>query len=225
MKKVIGNPQKINKFIINKIKNTKINYKYVKTQMDFKDQILNEINIENDVLDIGKGMREKYQHIHSKTIATLDMNDYGDYPDIIFDICDDLNPSLHENYDRIICLSILEHVYNPFLAVDNIFKMLKKDGILFGYVPFLFYYHAPNDLNFQDYFRFSKDALIYLLKDFQDLELFPIRGRASTPFLILFGKRWKTYIEKTKFNIFIDKFMNDDKNSKQTSGYFFIAKK
>ena len=225
MKKVIGNPQKTNKFIINKIKNTKINYKYVKTQMDYRDQILNEINIENDVLDIGKGMREKFQHIHSKTITTLDMNDFGDYPDIIFDICDDLNPNLHKNYDRIICLAILEHVYNPFLAVDNIFKMLKKDGILFGYVPFLYYYHAPDDLNFQDYFRFSKDALIYLLKDFQDLELFPIRGRASTPLHLLFGKRWKTYIEKTKFNIFIDKFMNDEKNSKQTSGYFFIAKK
>ena len=216
MKKVIGNPQKTNKFIINKIKNTKINYKYVKTQMDYRDQILNEINIENDVLDIGKGMREKSQYIHSKTMTTLDMNDFGDYPDIIFDLCDDLNPTLYENYDKIICLAVLEHVYNPFVAVDNIFKMLKKDGILFGFVPFLYYYHAPDDLNFQDYFRFSKDALIYLLKDFQDLELFPIRGRASTPLHLLFGKRWKTYIEKTKFNIFIDKFMNDEKNSKQT---------
>ena len=50
-------------------------------------------------------------------------------------------------------MGILEHVYDPFKAVNNIFKMLKKDGIIFGFAPYLYYYHAPNDLNFQDYFR------------------------------------------------------------------------
>ena len=225
MKKIIGNPQKTNKLIINKIKNTKINYKYMKNQNDFKDRILNEINIKDDVLDVGKAMGDKYEKINAKSTATLDINDFGDYPDIIFDICDEIDQSLNEKYDKIICMGILEHVYDPFKAVNNVFKMLKKDGVIFGMAPYLYYYHAPNDLNFQDYFRFSKDALIYLFKDFQELELFPIRGRVSTPLHLLFGKRWKTYVEKTKFNIFIDKFTSDEKNLKQCSGFNFIAKK
>ena len=225
MKKIIGNPQKANKFIINKINNTKINYKYMKNQNDFRDQILNEINIKDDVLDIGKAMRDKYEKINAKSTATLDINDFGDYPDIIFDICDELDQSLNEKYDKIICMGILEHVYDPFKAINNIFKMLKKDGIIFGFAPYLYYYHAPNDLNFQDYFRFSKDALIYLFKDFQDLELFPIRGSVFTPLGMQFGKRWTTLVEKTGFNIFIDKFMSDEKDLKQCSGFNFIAKK
>ena len=81
------------------------------------------------------------------------------------------------------------------------------------------------NLKFQDYFRFSKDALIYLLKDFKDLELFPLRGRYSHAFNIMFPGRWKNYIEKTGINIFLDKFASDEKNTTQCSGYFFIAKK
>ena len=80
-------------------------------------------------------------------------------------------------------------------------------------------------MKFQDYFRFSKDALAYLFKDFKDIELFPIRGRISSPLNILFAGRWKKYIEKTKINIFLDKLSSDEKNSIQCSGYNFIVKK
>ena len=57
-------------------------------------------------------------------------------------------------------------------AIDNLKKMLKEQGTIFGYVPYLYKYHAPNNLKFQDYFRFSKDALAYLFKDFNEVELF-----------------------------------------------------
>ena len=103
--------------------------------------------------------------------------------------------------------------------------MLKKNGVIFGYVPYLFYYHAPNDLKFQDYFRFSKDALTYLFKNFSEVELFPVRGRFSSPLNMLFGDKWKRYIEKTKINIFLDKFSKDEINYKQCSGFNFIIKK
>ena len=170
-------------------------------------------------------MREKFDKIKSKNLVTLDVNDFGDYPDIIFDICDDLHEDLCEKYDKIICIALLEHVYDPFKAVSNLKKMLKKDGTIYGYVPYLFYYHAPGDLKFQDYFRFSKDALAYLFRDFTNLEIFPVRGRISAPLNILFAGRWKKYIEKTKINILLDKFIGDRKNSEQCSGFNFIVKK
>ncbi len=170
-------------------------------------------------------MREKYKDIKSKQKETLDVNEFENYPDIIFDICDELDSSLIEKYDKIICLAILEHVYNPFLAVKNLKSMLKENGTIFGYVPYLYHYHAPSDLKFQDYFRFSRDALIYLFKDFSELKLFPIRGRISTPLNILFAGRWKRYAEKTPINILLDKFISDEKNIKQCSGFNFIAKK
>ena len=225
MIKKIGNPEIYNKELISKINKLEIDLYYIKNKSDFRERILNNINSDDFILDIGKGMREKFSKIKSNNIETLDVNQYEDYPDIIFDLCDKIDDSLYEKYDKIICLAILEHVYNPFLAVDNLKKMLKKNGTIYGYVPYLNYYHAPNDLKFQDYFRFSKDALTYLFKDFSNIKLFPIRGRFSTPLNIMFAGRWKKYIEKTSINIFLDKFSSDEKNIKQCSGFNFIINK
>ena len=225
MIKKIGNPYIHNKELISKIKKTEIDLYYIKNKSDFRDKIINSIDIKDSVLDIGKGMREKFSKIKSKNVETLDVNEYDDYPDIIFDLCETLDKSLYQKYDKIICLAILEHVYNPFNAVDNLRKMLKENGTIYGYVPYLNYYHAPNDLKFQDYFRFSKDALVYLFKDFSKVKLFPIRGRISTPLNIMFAGRWKKYIEKTSLNILLDKLSSDEKNIKQCSGFNFIISK
>lgn len=225
MKKIIGQPEKTNSKLIDLIKRTKINNYYIKNQKDFRNRIIEDIEINDDILDIGKGMRDKFTKIKAKKILTVDVNDFGDYPDIVYDICSELDETLIKKFDKIICIAVLEHVYDPFQAVRNIRMMLKDNGVLYGYVPYLFYYHAPTDLKFQDYFRFSKDALSYLFKDFKNLEIFPIRGRISTPLNILFQPRWKRHIEKTGINILLDKFTSDTKNIEQCSGFNFIVKK
>ena len=224
MKKIIGNPNSYNKDLIELIKKTKINNFYLKNQKDFRDRILNEIDRNDRILDIGMAMRDKHKKIQSQILETLDVNDFGEYPDIICDICSDIS-GLENKYNKIICIAILEHVYDPFSAVNNLKKMLKDNGIIYGYVPYLYNYHAPNNLEYQDYFRFSKDALAYLFKGFSDVELFPVRGRISTPLNILFAGRWKKYIEKTNINIFLDKLSSDKKNEKQCSGFNFIVRK
>ena len=169
-------------------------------------------------------MRDKFNKIDYKSIETLDVNDFGNYPDIVCDICSDVT-ELENKYDKIVCIAILEHVYDPFKAVINLKKMLKNNGKIYGYVPYLFYYHAPKDLKFQDYFRFSKDALAYLSKDFNEVELYLVRGRISSSFNIMFAGRWKNYMEKTNINILLDKLSNNEKNQKQCSGFNFIVKK
>ena len=224
MKKVIGNPAKTNENLISLIKKTKINNYYLKNKKDFRDKVLEEIAPNDHVLDVGMAMRDKHKQIKSAILETLDVNDFGDYPDIICDICSDIN-GLEKKYDKIVCLAILEHVYNPFKAVENLKLMLKENGIIYGFVPYLYNYHAPKDLQFQDYFRFSKDSLAYLFKDFNFVELFPFRGRLSSSLHILFGNKWKRYIEKTKLNFFLDSFISDEINFKQSSGFFFVIKK
>ena len=224
MKKIIGNPKLTNDELIRLIEKTKINNYYIKKNEEFRERIIQEILIDDDVLDIGRAMRDNFKDINCKKIDTLDVNDFGSYPDIICDICADNLDELNEKYDKIICIAILEHVYNPFKAVDNLKKMLKNNGTIYGYVPYLHHYHAPSNLRFQDYFRFSKDALAYLFKDFESVELFPVRGRISAPLNLLFAGRWKKYIEKTGINILLDKMTSDEKNLKQCSGFNFILK-
>ena len=224
MKKTIGNPTKTNDEIINLIKKTKINNYYLKNKEDFRDKILKEIEPNDHVVDMGMAMREKHKKINSALLQTIDANDFGDYPDIICDICADIN-GLENKYNKIICLAVLEHVYNPFKAIENLRSMLKDNGIIYGFVPYLYKYHAPMDLKYQDYFRFSKDTLAYLFKDFSDVELFPLRGRLSSALHMLIGNMWKKYIEKTKLNFFLDNFISEEINFKQCSGFYFIVKK
>ena len=219
----IGNPKEKNKELIDIIKNVRINQFYLNNEKDFRDLIISNIQKSDSTLDIGKGMREKFSMISCENIETLDVNEYEDYPDIMCDLCGEIDDNLRNRYDKIICLAVLEHVYNPFKAIDNINKLLKDGGKIYGMVPYLYHYHAPEDLKFQDYFRFSKDALSYLFKDFKEVELYPIRGKLSTSLNILMEGKWKKYLEKTKINIFFNKFFN--KNLNQCSGYNFILKK
>ena len=105
MKKIIGNPNKTNEDLIDLINKTKINYYYLKHQVDFRERILKEINESDHVLDIGMAMRDSHKKIKSELLETLDVNDFGEYPNIICDICSDIT-GLEKKYDKIICLAV-----------------------------------------------------------------------------------------------------------------------
>ena len=228
MVKIFGSPDKNNinqKKILDK---PTFDLKYIKFNSDFRKEILSEIQSDMHVLDVGKSMRTYYEKINCKSKKTLDINIFDDYPDIQLDLSENHTEDsfeLKEKFDAIICLAVLEHVYNPFIAIDNLRSMLRTGGTLFGYVPFLYHYHAPKNLEFQDYFRFSKDIISYLLKDFQSIKIYPVRGRMSSSMHLLFGSFWKRSFEKVGFNKYLDKFFSDKKNISQCSGYNFIVKK
>ena len=227
MTKIIGKPEENNEILKKIVKKIIIDEKYILNEIEFRDEIISEIKSDMHILDIGKSMRGKYEKILCKDKKTLDINLFEDYPDYQCDLSDDqptVNTDIQNKFDVIICLAVLEHVYNPFSAVKNIRSMLKKNGILFGYVPFLYHYHAPSKLEFQDYYRFTKDGLSYLLKDFNEVKLYPVRGRVSTSMHILMGSMWKRIFERFGVNKYIDRFSSSKKNITQCSGYNFIAK-
>ena len=226
--KIIGNPNlKINQ-LKNLISNLNIDEKYLINKKEFKNEILENINNNMIILDIGKSMREQYDNINCAEKKTLDINLFENYPDYQLDLSEEIDierTELNEKFDVIICLAVLEHVYNPFIAIKNLKQMLKKGGVIYGYVPFLYHYHAPEDLYFQDYYRYSKDGLAYLFREFDNLKLYPLRGRLSSSMNILFGSLWKRTFEKFYFNQILDKLTSKNKNFKQTGGFNFIATK
>jgi hypothetical protein len=75
-----------------------------------------------------------------------------------------LNPELgdppieqmdEEIYGTVLCLSVLEHVENPFAVFDGLYRSLKPQGLLILSTVFSFRYHpAP-----MDYWRFTPDCL------------------------------------------------------------------
>lgn len=72
-------------------------------------------------------------------------------------------------YDSAVCFEVLEHVPNPFEAVNEINRILKKDGILILSVPHLSRLHEQP----HDYFRYTSDGIKSLMNsgNFNILEL------------------------------------------------------
>ena len=158
------------------------------------------------VLDFGKSSRHRFECFASDQIVTCDINQFDGYPDIIDDICEIKNLQ-ESSFDGIVCMAVLEHVYAPQDAVNNMYKLLKNEGYCLAYTPFLYNYHAPGNLKYQDYFRYTKDGLAYLFRDFSDVTLYPVRARISTICNLLPG--WKYRIEKIfgqRINKMLDHF-------------------
>ena len=181
------------------------------------------------VLDVGQSTREQFRLFERHRIETMDINAGQPPADIIDDIC---SPSRlqYERYDGIVCLSVLEHVYDPFSATREIYRLLQPGGYLLLHLPFLFRYHAPSDLRFTDCYRFSRDGMAWLLRDFSDVTLYSIRGPYSAIFNL--HKSWKKSIEK-RFGMrparWLDRigtrFFKRPTSDLQVSGYYAWARK
>jgi SAM-dependent methyltransferase len=71
------------------------------------------------------------------------------------------------SFEVVLCTEVLEHLPEPQLALDEIFRVLQPGGQLLLTTRFLFPIHdAPHD-----YFRFTKYGLRHLLRRFEIAEL------------------------------------------------------
>lgn len=177
------------------------------------------------VLDFGKSSRGNYKRFRQDQIVTADINRFEDYPDILIDICDwDTFPD--ETFDGVIVNAVIEHVYDPAAAVANVHRVLRDGGVCLAYAPFIFHYHAPRSLVFQDYFRFTKDGMAYLFRDFSEVTLYPVRGWASSAVNFLFPG-WKRGLERKLpgANRFLDTVLAGKHHEVQVSGYTVWAVK
>jgi len=93
-------------------------------------------------------------------------------PHVDGDICE--LPFKTESADGIICKEVLEHVYNPFLAIHEMFRILKKGGKLFCTLPFVYPYHGSGQE--KDFWRFSRDGIDCLFSQFKEVRVTPSGG-------------------------------------------------
>jgi SAM-dependent methyltransferase len=93
-------------------------------------------------------------HSHSNiTIQSLDIVPGATY---CADLTKDNSSSIPDNtFDYIICTEVIEHTLQPFLAVKELHRMLKPNGLLFFSVPCNFRIHGP----LPDCWRFTQHGL------------------------------------------------------------------
>lgn len=156
----------------------------------FEDKVRHILTSCHTVIDIGGGLRvlrdrgNRYDPGREWIRPLLERVEYKiidpvqDYqPDLVGDIHQ--LPFQDNTIEAIICLAILEHVENPWLASREMHRVLKSGGMCLVYVPFLYYYHAEKGY-YHDYWRFTKDAFNLLFKDFSYKETCPVRGAVET---------------------------------------------
>ena len=81
--------------------------------------------------------------------------------------------SIEQKFDIIICAEVLEHVVDPFAAVESIFKLLNPGGAIISTTPLNLRIHGP----VPDCWRFTEFGLRVLFRNFDIIRL----NRLDTP--------------------------------------------
>lgn len=139
-------------------------------------------NIDNDCIAINLGSGNS--NISDK-VSNIDI-----FPYRHVDLCCDIEniPIKNNVVDVAINIAVLEHVKNPEKVVSEIHRILKKDGIIFTYFPFMQPFHASP----YDYTRRTIEGIRELHKNFDIVEV-KIGAGPTSGFLWIF-QEWLSII-------------------------------
>lgn len=156
----------------------------------FREKMRRIFSEKQSVVDIGGGLRidpkknNRFNPDNAWLIPLTEKVSYkildkvADYkPDIVGDIHE--LPFEDDSQEALICIAVLEHVEDPAKAVREMYRALKPGGYCFIYVPFLYYYHAHEGY-YKDFWRFTKDSIEYLTRDFSTREMIGVRAPFET---------------------------------------------
>lgn len=122
------------------------------------------------ILELGSGEKVKGKFIYSDKNKFHPSNEFirsDIYPEFGHMVVDVTTMSFKEEFDMILCLNVLEHVFEFHTAVKKMYKALKPGGILVISTPYAYPIHMPPN----DFFRYSAFALKKLLKDFTQVRI------------------------------------------------------
>lgn len=94
-----------------------------------------------------------------------------------------------KSVDTILLTQVLEHIDEPFKALDEVKRVIKDDGIIILSVPFIYHAHATP----YDYYRFSEYGLKKICEtyNFEIIEFHYQGYLGTTIFSILNGFIWE----------------------------------
>jgi len=166
------------KFILKKENKQNVFYRKIKeylSDVSIARQVLNRElpefikNTNGSIYDIGGYSRELQSLVNNGQYLLIDIVDSGNI-DILMD-AEDMHFS-DNTIDNFVCISVLEHTNNPEKIIDEIFRCLKKGGLFYFSVPFLFETHMEPC----DFKRFTDFYLKNIFEKFRIIETTYVNG-------------------------------------------------
>jgi len=148
-------------------------------------------------------------------------------------------PCANDSFDIVISQEVLEHVNKPDEAICEMYRVLKKGGVLYLQLPFIIGYHpCPHD-----YWRFSHEGIYELVSrvSFEIIESDITVGPASgfyrvlvEFFAVLASIIWQGFYKPIKFLTalifypvkWLDPLlMKSDENKRIAGGFYIVCRK
>lgn len=118
------------------------------------------------VLDVGGAQlpvnkRVKKWDVKQYKIIDLPEPHKGESPKIMIDL-NDYFEVWRDRGNVVFCLEVMEYIFNPKVAITNLYKMTEKGGTLYITFPFVYPQHEPlND----DCLRYTRRGAVKLLEN------------------------------------------------------------
>jgi ubiquinone/menaquinone biosynthesis C-methylase UbiE len=179
------------------------------------------------VLDIGCGSKPYFPLFKDKIKKYVGIDlIHSKYVDCIASA--EYLPVGPETFDIIISTQMLEHVENPPKVIEEMYRVLKKEGIVYLSTPGVWEKHGtPND-----YWRWTDDGLKIIFDDFSTVEVMENGGAILCLFqlLNLYIKKLPKIFKPAKIALFlinnlIGKYFDNQKYNWFVINYLVIAKK
>ena len=136
-----------------------------RTMMHLK--VKSDVEVHGTLLDVGGGRRQTYLKLidlsKAERFITLDLefdsSSQTDSSEVLGSVTD--LPIRSSSIDTVLCFNLLEHVFDHRAALLEIHRVMTKDAVLYGWVPFIIGVHgAP-----YDYWRYTDRSLRILLAE------------------------------------------------------------
>jgi ubiquinone/menaquinone biosynthesis C-methylase UbiE len=122
------------------------------------------------VLEIGSGRQDMGHNAYSLVHAFPNAGEFvqSDFnPEFGHRVIDVTDMDVDQEFDLILCMYVLEHVFDVHAAVENMRKALKPGGRVVIAVPHLYPYHDEPI----DFWRFTEYSLRRLCRDYSAVEI------------------------------------------------------
>ena len=139
-------------------------------------------------------------------------------------------PFKDETFDGVWIQAVLEHVISPSKVIDEIYRVLKKNGFVYAETPFIQQIHMGKD----DYTRYTVSGHRYLFNKFEHIK-YGVNGGPAIAlawaikyfFWSIFNEKISVYVSLIPFLIlrFIDKLISEKNSWDGASGVYFFGKK